>query len=365
MRILNVIQCTNLGGMEQGTLSLMQALQHRGHQLSVISLHPLGALAPRLHACGIAALGLGYGQVPLWRWMMQLRRELHRQAPDALLLTGHSLPVLLAVSGHCRCRRLLAIHYHHSGVKPSWFWRLYYSIARRRVNAVTFPSDFVHREAVALCPALGSRARTIRQPITPVVEIKVTERRESRRRFALPTTGPVLGNAGWLIPRKRFDLFLQVAALVLRQRPDARFLIAGDGPERPRLEALAAELGIADAVVWVGWIDDMRSVYAALDLLLFNSDWDAMGLTPIEAVVHGVPVVSSVLNGGLAEVLRPGVDAVLFDQHDVSALSTAALRLLADPAGTAAMVRQAREHVLSLSDPHRLAAWHEKAFLAT
>jgi hypothetical protein len=96
--------------------------------------------------------------VPIWHWLIRLRGELQRQAPDALLLTGHNLPVLLAIAGHCRGRRLLAIHFHHTGVKPRWFWRLYYALARRLVNAITFPSDFVRDEAVSLCPALSSKA---------------------------------------------------------------------------------------------------------------------------------------------------------------------------------------------------------------
>lgn len=363
MRILIIIQCTNLGGMEQASLRLMQALQRRGHALSLISLHPLGALAPQLRASGIPALGLGHGQVPLWRWLGRLRRELRRQAPEALLLIGHSLPVLLGISGFCPGHRLLAIHFHHTGVKPSWFWRLYYGLARRWVNAVTFPSDFVRREALALCPALESRAHTLRNPITAVPPISAAERCAARARLGLPAEAMIIGNAGWLIPRKRFDLFLRVAAHVLRQRPDARFLIAGDGPERTRLEALALELRVHHAVLWLGWTDSMREVYASLDLLLFNSDWDAMGLTPIEAAMHGIPVVSSVLHGGLAELLRPGVDAVVLAQHDLQALADAVLRLLADRAAAAAMVAQAREHVLALSDPDRLAAWHERALL--
>jgi len=70
--ILNVIQCFSLGGMEQASLRLMQALQRRGHGFSLISLHPLGALGLQLQASAILALGLGYGQEPPWRWLWRL-----------------------------------------------------------------------------------------------------------------------------------------------------------------------------------------------------------------------------------------------------------------------------------------------------
>jgi glycosyltransferase involved in cell wall biosynthesis len=96
--------------------------------------------------------------------------------------------------------------------------------------------------------------------------------------------------------------------------------------------------------------------------LLFHSDWDALGMTPIEAIIHGVPVVSSVLHGGLSEVLRPGVDAVVLEQHDVPQLAQAVLQLLANPSGTSAMVNEARDHILELCDYEQLAAWHERVF---
>jgi len=349
--------------MEQQSLRLMQALQLRGHRLSLVSLHALGPLFPQLQACGINAIGLDYGKVSFWQLFASLRKELRRQDPDALLLTGHSLAVLFALIGHCRGRRLLTIHFHHEGVKPSWFWRLYYSLARRLCNTITFPSDFVRNEAERLCPALIGKSQTVRYPISIQGPIRADQRYAARSLFGLPNDAVIIGNAGWLIPRKRFDVFLCTAARVIQYRPEARFLIAGDGPERHRLEALAAELGIGDSIVWTGWINDMRHFYAALDLVLFNSDWDALGLTPIEAIVHGVPVVSSVLHGGLAEVLRPGVDAVVLDQHDVPKLSQAVLQLLANPSAAAAMVNQARDHVRELCDPDQLAAWHEGAFM--
>jgi glycosyltransferase involved in cell wall biosynthesis len=348
--------------MEQASLGLMEALQLRGHELSVLSLHALGPLGPALQARCIPALGLGYGQVPLWCIIWRLRRQLRLQSPDAMVLTGHSLPVLLAIVGSRPIPRVLAIHFHHTGVKPRWFWRLYYGAVRHLVTAVTFPSDFVRLEALQLCPNLASKAHTLRNPVSAIPPPTPAERLAARQRFGLPPGCSVIGNAGWLIARKRFDVFLHTAAIVLRQRPDARFLIAGDGPEREQLQTLARSLGIEHALLWVGWIEEMRALYAALDVLLFHSDWDALGMTPIEAIIHGVPVVSSVLHGGLSEVLRPGVDAVVLEQHDVPQLAQAVLQLLANPSGTAAMVNEARDHVLELCDSEQLAAWHERVF---
>jgi glycosyltransferase involved in cell wall biosynthesis len=347
--------------MEQQSLRLMQALRRRGHHISLLSLHSLGALSSQLDAADIPAVGLAYGKSSLWCVIVRLRRAIRRESPDALLLTGHSLLVLIAVLGFCRGHRLLTIHFHHTGVKPRWFWRLYYGLACQLCNSITFPSDFVRCEAESLFPPMAGKAQTVRYPITIPKPFTTQERQNSRSRFGLSPDVTIIGNAGWLISRKRFDVFLNTAARIHLLMPNSRFLIVGDGPERPRLEALAVELGIADVVVWAGWTVNMREFYASIDLLLFNSDWDAMGLTPIEAITHGIPVVSSVLHGGLAEVLRPGVDAVVLDQHDVSMLSQSVLQLLADPSRSATMVYKARDQLQGLCDPEQLAAWHEVA----
>ncbi len=73
---------------------------------------------------------------------------------------------------------------------------------------------------------------------------------------------------------------------------------------RDSLQRLAASLGIATpGVIWTGWLTDLTPFYAGIDVLLFNSDWDALGLTPVEAMSYGVPVVASVEHGGLGEIL--------------------------------------------------------------
>jgi glycosyltransferase involved in cell wall biosynthesis len=136
-----------------------------------------------------------------------------------------------------------------------------------------------------------------------------------------------VGNAGWLIPRKRFDVFLRVAQGIAREEPSTLFLIAGDGPEKIRLEALAKDLGIAERIRWLGWQRELESFYACLDLLVFNSDWDAMGLTPLEALSAGVPVVASVANGGLPEILDRSYGLVL-REHDIERLTRESLGML-------------------------------------
>ena len=196
-------------------------------------------------------------------------------------------------------------------------------MACRRFDAITYPSEFIRGEAIDLYPALRDMSRVVRNPLEIPTLPLVEDRIRAREILKLPTDVKLIGNAGWLIKRKRFDVFLNVAQLVASKIPDAVFVIAGDGEERDKLVRLAARLGISDRIKWLGWQEDMSVFYKAIDVLLFNSDWDALGNTPLEAMSYGLPVVASVENGGLKEIMQGVGCGYLFDTHDIPAMADA------------------------------------------
>ncbi len=330
MRILNIMQCTNLGGMEQASLRLMRELCARGHEVHVVSLNPLGDLAPLLAQAGISAEGLPYRGIGGWASMRLVRQRMMEYDANALLMTGHHLLTSVMLPTSRWSRAVLCIHHYHTAVKAAWQWRLIYRLAQLRFSAITFPSDFIRREAERLCPSIASISQTVRNPL-PIPDLPgPDERLRARRSFGIEPDVPIIGNAGWLTKRKRFDVFLTVAAQLLRQGPATRFLIAGGGPERANLEAHARQLGLAHCVTWLGWQKDLRSFYSAIDVFLFNSEWDAFPTSPLEAMSFGIPVVASVRRGGLAEVITSDDVGFLRTEHNVDELASLVMRLIAN-----------------------------------
>ncbi|MBV5327034.1 MAG: glycosyltransferase family 4 protein [Chlorobium sp.] len=363
MKIVNIMQCTALGGMEQASLRLMIGLQEQGHSCEVISLNPVAGLGPLLEKQGIPVTGLPYLGKGGWRSFPLIWRALRTVRADALIMTGHHLLAMLALGNLCRGRRLLAIHFHHTGVKPSWQWRLIYRIACNSFQAITFPSDFIRNEAEMLFPPLKSVAHTVYNPLPSLPCSSVESRLLARHSLGLPLDIPIIGNAGWLIPRKRFDLFLQVAAKVLQSVPNALFLIAGDGEERTRLEALAAQLKISERIKWLGWQRDMTPFYHSIDVLLFNSDWDAMATTPLEAMGHGVPLVASNIHGGLKEIITGNEYGYLISTHDVDALAARVVFYLRNPLDAKKIAMAGRKRVAEVSSPPKLTSRVEELLL--
>lgn len=333
MNILNIIQCANLGGMERSNLLSLRALQVRGHSFNMLSLNPIGALSPLLKDANISAIGLEYSGWFGVGSFFDMRKRFFDSHYDAILMTGHNLTATLALMGHPAKRKILAIHYHHFESKlKSWRWPIIYAAADSVFDHITFVSNFVRKEALSIRPTLATKSSVVQNPFEIPPRVKPSERLLSRQRLGIDRDLVVIGNAGWLIPRKRFDVFLQVAAVALRKRQDLLFMIAGDGPEQIKLKTLSKELGIDRHVRFLGWQSDLADFYRSIDVLLFNSDFDALGRTPLEAAAYGRPVVASVIQGGQDEAFdfRDQYPAMLIKEHDIQTLADAVLALAED-----------------------------------
>jgi glycosyltransferase involved in cell wall biosynthesis len=198
----------------------------------------------------------------------------------------------------------------------------------------------------------------------------------ARAALDLPPGVPVLAVLAQLTPWKGQDVAIRAFADIRRIRPDAVLLLVGgvtfagratridNGAYERSLHALAIDLGVADAVRFLGPRHDVPEVLAAIDVLLAPSHEEPFGLGVIEAMAMERAVVATSV-GGPAEVISDGIDGRLVDPRDVSAWSTAALGLLADPSDRAAMGAAARRRVLAAFTPARYGDAMARAYRAT
>ena len=148
-------------------------------------------------------------------------------------------------------------------------------------------------------------------------------------------TPPVIGAVGTLIPVKGHAVLLEAFAHVASAYPGAKLAIAGDGPERLRLETRAAALGIGDAVALPGYVSDMPRFLAGIDILAHPSRQEALSLAVLEGMSAGKPVVASDIPP-LRALLTPSPTAapagILVPVGDARALADAIDRLASSPA---------------------------------
>jgi glycosyltransferase involved in cell wall biosynthesis len=148
-----------------------------------------------------------------------------------------------------------------------------------------------------------------------------------RQSWNIPPDAPLITIVGRLVPVKNHALFLNAAARVLEQVPDAHFAIVGDGELRHELEAQTDALGIRSAVTFTGWLRDVVSAYGDSDLLVISSINEGTPLTVIEAMATGCPVVATAV-GGLPDFLDHGTLGVLVPSGDTGALANAIVQTL-------------------------------------
>ncbi|WP_330082674.1 glycosyltransferase family 4 protein [Methylocystis iwaonis] len=152
---------------------------------------------------------------------------------------------------------------------------------------------------------------------------------QARARLGLPQEVPLLGCAARLHHLKQLDLAIRT----LVENPDQHLALAGQGQERDNLEALAAALGVADRVHFLGELGtaQMGAFLASLDCFVFPSAAETFGLAPVEAAQAGVPVVVNDIEV-LREVLAVDGEpcAIFVDARDTKAFAAATRRLLSD-----------------------------------
>ena len=139
----------------------------------------------------------------------------------------------------------------------------------------------------------------------------------------------LIGSVGHLRPEKAYEVL--VAALPLLADATTELLIAGEGPERDRLERLAAELGVSSRVHLPGARADVPDVLAALDIAVCCSDFEGGPLSVMEYMAAGLPIVATDV-GGLPELIGDGVTGLLVPPRSPEALALAIDRLATDPA---------------------------------
>jgi glycosyltransferase involved in cell wall biosynthesis len=158
------------------------------------------------------------------------------------------------------------------------------------------------------------------------------------------STGPTVGFAGRLVPQKRPEDFLAMAARIAARHPEVRFIIAGDGSRRPGYEQLAVRLGLEDRVQFLGMVRDMRAFYASCDLLVLPSRSEGCPNIVLEAMAMKVPVVASDTTA-TREVVTHLRDGFLFPVGDIDQLSETVELALGAPDLRAAIAARALRKV--------------------
>lgn len=311
MRVLHVVTDTDRRGAQVFASDLDRALAARGNDSCLLALAPgsIGGLAADV--CGSTRRG--------WATWHGLAR--HAREYDVVI--GHGSATLAALA-FVRASGLCRTPFVYRQISDPAFW---WAGARRwRVRAYLTTAAHV----VALAPStrdavchmgVGARRVTVIPNGVDPAQFPLAgadARATARDGFGLTPHARVVGYAGALVAEKGVDALIDAIATL----PDTLLLVAGDGPCRAELEALARRVA-PDRVVFTGSLAALHDFYAAIDVLaLASRAGDSMPAVIIEANLSGRPVVATPV-GAITEMIEPGLNGALVAVGDAAALAAA------------------------------------------
>ncbi len=331
-----------VGGGEESLLGLVQQIDRR--RFVPLALVPGdGDMAATLRTCGVAVEVLALGTIRPWT----LPTVLCRAWALRKVVRAHQIRLVHAQGTRGALYAGLALW--RTGIPLIWHVRV--------VDRDPWPDRLLMRLATAVVANSRATAARFGEDAHTQKKLRViyngveagrfapgVSRPANRGAFGIPEGCPLVVFAGRLEHGKGPDLFIEAAALVHRALPQSYFLLAGAGPMRDALRELVEKKGLP--AVFVGRQADLTAVLGVADVVVMPSRQEAFGRVLIEAMAAEVPVVATQV-GGIPEVCQHRQTGLLVPPENPTALATAVLETLRDPAAAIQRVRAAAEMVRS------------------
>jgi glycosyltransferase involved in cell wall biosynthesis len=364
-RILSVVTRLNVGGSTRQALFLTRELRERGFDTRLVwgssgvregVVEPPPGM-PATHMPWLRREVSPVQDLRAYRGLSAIMHRWHPRVVHTHLAKAGALGRLAAI----RAGVPVVVHTFHGHVLQDYFSALKNSAfaateraLASRTDALVAVAPWVRDELLAM--GIGTEQTWHMIPVGVALEPLLGARpdpRAARARLGLPEHGPIVGCVGRLVAIKDHGTFFQAARRVVEEMPDTTFVLAGDGELRDRLQREARSL-LGDRVRFLGWVDDLPSLYAAFDVVALTSRLEGTPVALIEASAAGRPVVATNV-GGVGHVVRDGNTGLLVPPRDPVAVAANVLTLLQDPEGASRMGEEGARWVAGRFSEQRLA----------
>ena len=330
-RVLMVDSEATWRGGEGQLLLLMRGLVGRGYAIT-LAAPPGAAIAERSRSLGInhvpIAISGGMDLAAAWR----LRSLLRRGAFDIVHCHSSHAHSVVFIANYARSPRARA-------ERPQFVVsrRVDFRVAGNRFSTLKYR----HGADLFLAIYNGVREVLVESGVEPgrirlvpsgIDLDKFGAMRNSNYlfdEFEIERGSPIIGNVAALAPHKSQVDFIRAAKSIADEIDNARFFIVGEGSLRPRLEALIAELDLADRVILTGFRSDVLEILSIFDCFVLSSYLEGLCTSIMDAQALGIPVVAT-NTGGVPDLVDDGRTGLLVEPRNPEAIASAVLRMLGD-----------------------------------
>jgi glycosyltransferase involved in cell wall biosynthesis len=376
-KVLRIIARLNVGGPARHVVLLNRGLRDCGYETRLV----FGSVAPgeaslesvlddaQIPAIRLAALGPRVHALADVRALWSLLRIVFREQPDIIHTHTAKAGTLGRVAAtfynalRSRSRRAVVIHTFHGHVLDGYFSRTGNYLVRtaeRFLGALTdriiaiSPRQWIDiAERFQIAPA--HKIVTIPLGLNLEIFLRSSRSASDRERFGIQPGDFAIGYVGRFVPIKDLTTLVDAFAKVVRDLPQAKLVLAGDGPTRGPLSAQIHALGISDRVIFLGWTHDLPALYASLDVCLLTSLNEGTPVAAIEAMAAGTVVIATNV-GGVPDVIAHERTGWLVEPRNPEALAQLVIMIARDPGRRRLVAEAARADVARRFTTARLVA---------
>ncbi|ADU61728.1 MAG: glycosyltransferase family 4 protein [Pseudodesulfovibrio sp.] len=356
MRITLVLENIRGGGAPFSAVNWANAWQRRGHQVSIVVVHPNegqgadfalgeGVTLTRIDVQDRAVSSRFGALRRLWNCLSLLRGTIRATKPEVVLSFAAPINVRMLMACIGLPFHRIVMEQTHPGMESHGkFWEKWRKRLYPRASALVNLTRDAHDWCQERFPV--ARTAVIPNPVLPPATTGQPKRR-----------GRLVVAAGRLVEQKRFDLLIAAFAMVAEESPDWNLVIYGEGADREWLESLVAGHGLAGRISLPGWAGDLSAKMAEGEFFVLSSGYEGFGNVICEAMAVGRPVVSFNCPSGPGDIIRHEVDGLLVPPLDTEGLAAGMARLMRDEALCARLGARAPEVLERFSLERTLEMW--------
>ena len=362
IRLTHIVFSLDMGGLEKLVVELANRVDKSRFITSVCCLTKEGTLSQELVKNGIKVFYFNkQGGVDLFL-PFRIARLLKKEKIDIVHTHDSSANLYGSVAGKLAGVKVI-INTEHGGI--------YFETRRKRlINRILCllndreicVSNNVKKDLLSM--GLSSKRLTVIHNGIDFDRFDLQmDKNNIRKGFGFNNSDFIITTIGRLSGEKNQIMLLEVVKPILEKIPEARFTITGRGPLRKDLQEYAVRLQVAEKVVFLGERDDVAPVLKMSDCFVLCSNYESFGLTILEAMAAGIPVIATDV-GGVKEIVNNGETGILVPKDNKEELTRAIIAIKSDPLFAAQIALQAKEMVKNNYGIEAMVKEHENLYLS-